>query len=617
MNKLGSDRYYRKYWSFHSVPGIFVEASSLDVARLYPEWKGGEKWSSEQCHLTSASQLQRDMKDNSVVQENNVNETEYFVNPTDNLPVPGSQKSSNGTSKHVITIMDPSTMTVEEMVQLKLREASERLGTPPTSYSELCATRGFKMLKTDQAAWSHLNSESQIRDLISCLNARGEREKDLLESINKDLDRIINDFEIKPTLQGYDACLEMEEELVGDLDEEQKKAKEILKKASSEKLTEANLREQICDLENRIFEANFGAVKVKNRMTWRQEIEDFWFDDTGKNKKGDVPEIPASIVNQRLMALKASQSSSQQSNHPDDTSSLTSGSSTVVSRRSIIQKLSQALLSVQNGVPAKYLTYPLGETAVGRKNQDSRTSGELDQVTRWKESLENCTSLSQLLLHISTLDASIMWSRSILKANCRICRRKCDPDKLLLCDECDRGQHLYCLKPKLKSIPPGKWYCITCKPSSRSTRTRTKLVEISSEDEGDQEEEEDFEEVENDVKKTRSKCRSPKSLSEKLKLSHQLVTILREDENGWPFLYPVDAEQIPDYYRVIPNPMDLSTIEKKLKSGKYRKLQTFIDDVELIFLNCRHYNQSRAPASKAGVRLKKLFDSKIKEFGLS
>lgn len=56
----------------------------------------------------------------------------------------------------------------------------------------------------------------------------------------------------------------------------------------------------------------------------------------------------------------------------------------------------------------------------------------------------------QLCLHFSTLDNSITWSRSALNARCRICRRKADAENMLLCDECDKGYHVYCLKPKLK-----------------------------------------------------------------------------------------------------------------------------------------------------------------------
>lgn len=37
--------------------------------------------------------------------------------------------------------------------------------------------------------------------------------------------------------------------------------------------------------------------------------------------------------------------------------------------------------------------------------------------------------------------------------NCKICGIKQDPDKQLLCDECDMAYHTYCLNPPLTSIP--------------------------------------------------------------------------------------------------------------------------------------------------------------------
>lgn len=59
-------------------------------------------------------------------------------------------------------------------------------------------------------------------------------------------------------------------------------------------------------------------------------------------------------------------------------------------------------------------------------------------------------TIFQLCLHYATLDNSITWSRSALNARCRICRRKADAENMLLCDHCDKGHHIYCLKPKLK-----------------------------------------------------------------------------------------------------------------------------------------------------------------------
>ena len=74
---------------------------------------------------------------------------------------------------------------------------------------------------------------------------------------------------------------------------------------------------------------------------------------------------------------------------------------------------------------------------------------------------------------------------------------------MLLCDGCDRGHHLYCLKPKLKKIPSGDWFCHECKPKERvkSPKKKSRRVfepepEPEPEEESEEEEEaEDDEEV--------------------------------------------------------------------------------------------------------------------------
>lgn len=69
-----------------------------------------------------------------------------------------------------------------------------------------------------------------------------------------------------------------------------------------------------------------------------------------------------------------------------------------------------------------------------------------------------------------------------------------------------------------------------------------------------------------------------------------IVNKLKTHKSSWPFLKPVNSEDVDDYYDVIKDPIDLETISKKIKSGDYKDVQPFKDDVLRMFENCRKYN---------------------------
>jgi hypothetical protein len=49
-------------------------------------------------------------------------------------------------------------------------------------------------------------------------------------------------------------------------------------------------------------------------------------------------------------------------------------------------------------------------------------------------------------------------------------------------------------------------------------------------------------------------------------------------------------KELPDYYAFIEHPMDLKTIEAKVKKDEYPGLAEFKADVELMFKNAKEYN---------------------------
>lgn len=64
-----------------------------------------------------------------------------------------------------------------------------------------------------------------------------------------------------------------------------------------------------------------------------------------------------------------------------------------------------------------------------------------------------------------------------------------------------------------------------------------------------------------------------------------------------PFLLPVDyiALQLDDYPIVIKEPMDLSTVRKKLRNREYKSAGQFTADVRKIWNNSFTYNQKGSP----------------------
>ncbi|KAK1391856.1 Bromo domain-containing protein [Heracleum sosnowskyi] len=86
-------------------------------------------------------------------------------------------------------------------------------------------------------------------------------------------------------------------------------------------------------------------------------------------------------------------------------------------------------------------------------------------------------------------------------------------------------------------------------------------------------------------------CSSGLPLPDKKTLELILDKLQKKDIYG-VYAEPVDPEELPDYHEVIKNPMDFSTVRKKLGSGKYSTFEQFEHDVFLICENAMQYNSS-------------------------
>lgn len=96
---------------------------------------------------------------------------------------------------------------------------------------------------------------------------------------------------------------------------------------------------------------------------------------------------------------------------------------------------------------------------------------------------------------------------------------------------------------------------------------------------------------------------------------NQLLHLLNDMQNhsaAWPFTQPVNRDEVPDYYEVIKEPMDLSTMEEKHEKDMYPTPQDFIKDAMLIFDNCRRYNNETTPYAKSANKLEKFMWQQIR-----
>lgn len=85
---------------------------------------------------------------------------------------------------------------------------------------------------------------------------------------------------------------------------------------------------------------------------------------------------------------------------------------------------------------------------------------------------------------------------------------------------------------------------------------------------------------------------------------HQLLLEVMRHEDAWPFIRPVQKQEVPDYYDVIARPMDFGTIKYKLNMGEYKNDDAFMADATLVFENCNTYNNSEADVYRLFFRIR-------------
>eukprot|EP00358_Blepharisma_japonicum_P006604 CAMPEP_0202941162 /NCGR_PEP_ID=MMETSP1395-20130829/1272_1 /ASSEMBLY_ACC=CAM_ASM_000871 /TAXON_ID=5961 /ORGANISM="Blepharisma japonicum, Strain Stock R1072" /LENGTH=333 /DNA_ID=CAMNT_0049636119 /DNA_START=200 /DNA_END=1198 /DNA_ORIENTATION=+ len=100
--------------------------------------------------------------------------------------------------------------------------------------------------------------------------------------------------------------------------------------------------------------------------------------------------------------------------------------------------------------------------------------------------------------------------------------------------------------------------------------------------------------------------------SEPFKKIYKILQSIKRHDYSEPFLEPVNPKLVPDYHSVIKEPMDLSTVEKKLRAGEYENGYQFAMDMRLIWSNSFQYNAKNSDLYAMTMELSSHFESIMK-----
>ncbi|XP_058045904.1 transcription intermediary factor 1-alpha isoform X1 [Ahaetulla prasina] len=176
---------------------------------------------------------------------------------------------------------------------------------------------------------------------------------------------------------------------------------------------------------------------------------------------------------------------------------------------------------------------------------------------------------------------------------CAVCQ---NGGELLCCDKCPKVFHLSCHVPTLRNFPSGEWICTFCRDLSKP-------------------------EVEYDcgvsslVSEEKRKLEGGPGLAPiDQRKCERLLLYLYCHEMSLAFQDPVPPT-VPDYYKIIKKPMDLSTIKKRLQAHHiiYTKPEDVIADFRLIFQNCAEFNEPDSEVADAGMKLSSYFEELLEK----
>ncbi|XP_075149070.1 ATP-dependent chromatin assembly factor large subunit [Haematobia irritans] len=489
---LGMDRAYRKYYVLESMPGIFVEHPTDCMDRCL---ENPPKNCLPTGVLANKANLPKNRKDLRAYLLKMYTEEEKKGKKENTQAAQEDKENQNQQNGTVNGMVNGHANGDVKM------EVDEVRPTPPTPYQlYMCTGNPNECIvhderNPDRQKWSYLYKKEDLDALIESLNPLGYREYELREQLSLLKDLIVDHIKDCP------------EEVLNVDEKGLQKLNSTMMNETSRKYSNSNfgfpidtadlnevmygsLVQRILQFESDIYTGDLGRLKVKDMEKWRKDLHNSCYDpqaklqwgpskvtsnandvaeDEDEENEGSDNESESNEKEERNYAGKPYRDPGETLGDTLEIESEDSADEGVSlhdsdTLRSYVRKLASALLQVEQAVERRFLKEPFGVPANVKDKEafERKQQQATNRLGQWEVSLMESTSYSQVFLHLNLLHDCIMWARSTNKSNCVVCRRGSDPDKMLLCDECNAGTHMFCMKPKMKTVPAGNWYCKRC-----------------------------------------------------------------------------------------------------------------------------------------------------------
>lgn len=403
---LGSDRAFRNYYIFESLPGLFVEHNRSSAGKCM------ENFTKNYPALAQCTKEQR----YGVIKQMVLNEESMSSDDKEN------KVDVNGTAQDKDKNL---TNSVKKENDIEFQKDLLMCNCDPTT----CPVHSENL---SESTWLYYHTSDEIDKLIESLNVRGYREKNLRDQLEANRDLIIDYIKNCP-LEKLSFNTDIE-----DIVQEVRKSSSRLSKAklkgkqydspnfNCKSGTDTNeiydniLRTTLLEFEHKLSIGCLGEIKVQDKIQWRKYIEEGEYYSLDDNLKWGVVN---GLTNGHAMENGSAHENASEDGdsnsvstvgdfdlvHTIDSGNCSDMETDDVERVQIktkdvetvklkVKNLAMALLQIEQGIDIKFIRAPFGPSKDIKDKTLMANALETSKkrLKKWEESLMKSTNFSQV-----------------------------------------------------------------------------------------------------------------------------------------------------------------------------------------------------------------------------